>query len=927
MKTSFSHFTRYFVAISVLIFLFVSNGCSPMESLRTASPVRSSHRERAGRTRQVISNGARGVPSKACPEHSRRVEEIEDPNYSVPILSWLQIGPIPEPLPVFGQVKNLDGKTFVLKDLLKFVQVDVKNWRPKQGEKLRWKPGLELQWKLVVAGPNDFICCRSSEPNTPEITYLAAYLYARRWIKAELKIDCPHLFRIYLDGKLVTSKDSSDKLKEDASGQPGKVSQEIKLETGRHLLLIKSLHDPNNRAPWNIRAALQPDKECPENALDIGTSAEHCMAIKHLLDAPTISSVSISPNGDIVAVGMRRSLPPSDDSESWLELRRVEDAQLLQTYRGGMSISGIRWAPAGRKFSYTSSTKEGRTLWVVDLDQGSATALLENIKDMGGHSWAPDGSFIIYSVTEKPEPGKTGVRLLKGMTDRQPDWRDRSFLYLVNVPDGVRRRLTAGILSTSLNGISPDGSKVLFTRYRPDYTERPYSKTEFFVLNLSTKTLDSLWTNKWSSSAQWSSDGKKLLVTGGPSTFGDIGENVPKGMIPNDYDTQAYIYDVDTRAVDPITRDFAPQINQAIWSKTEKCIYFRATDRSYRRLYRYDLDKRRFKVIDTDVEVVSRLDIAENKPIAVYTGSSATIPSRAYVMDLKKKQARLLLEPGKRDFEDVVFGKVERWTFLNKQNVEIEGRIYYPPDFDPEKKYPCIVYYYGGTSPTTRDFGGRYPKNLYAAQGCVVYVLQPSGATGFGQEFSARHVNDWGIIVADEIIYGVKRFLAAHSFVDANRVGCIGASYGGFMTMLLATRTDMFAAAVAHAGISSISSHWGEGYWGYAYCAVSAANSFPWNRKDIYVEQSPLFHADKINTPLLLLHGMKDTNVPPGESIQLYTALKLLGKEVELLQVEGQNHHILQYNKRILWMKSILSWFDRWLKGQPQWWNDMYGEK
>ena len=113
MKTSFSHFTRYFVAISVLIFLFVSNGCSPKESLRTASPVKSSHRERTGRTRQVISavrhpvdNGAGGVLNKACPEHSRRVEEIKDPNYSIPILTWLQIGPIPEPLPVFSQVKT-----------------------------------------------------------------------------------------------------------------------------------------------------------------------------------------------------------------------------------------------------------------------------------------------------------------------------------------------------------------------------------------------------------------------------------------------------------------------------------------------------------------------------------------------------------------------------------------------------------------------------------------------------------------------------------------------------------------------------------------------------------------------------------------------------------------------------------------------------
>ena len=146
------------------------------------------------------------------------------------------------------------------------------------------------------------------------------------------------------------------------------------------------------------------------------------------------------------------------------------------------------------------------------------------------------------------------------------------------------------------------------------------------------------------------------------------------------------------------------------------------------------------------------------------------------------------------------------------------------------------------------------------------------------------------------------------------------------MTMLLQTRTDMFAAAIAHAGISSISSYWGEGYWGYAYSAVATAESYPWNRKDIYIDQSPLFAADKITTPLLLLHGSVDTNVPPGESTQLFTALKVLGREVEYVQIMDQDHHILTYKKRTLWTKTIMAWFDRWLKGQPEWWSDLYPE-
>ena len=105
------------------------------------------------------------------------------------------------------------------------------------------------------------------------------------------------------------------------------------------------------------------------------------------------------------------------------------------------------------------------------------------------------------------------------------------------------------------------------------------------------------------------------------------------------------------------------------------------------------------------------------------------------------------------------------------------------------------------------------------------------------------------------------------------------------------------------------------------------ANSYPWTDKKLYVDQSPLFNADKIHTPLLFLHGTADTNVPVGESIQMYTALKLLGRPTAMVLVDGQNHHILDYNKRILWQNTIFAWFDRWLKDEPQWWNAMYPNK
>lgn len=266
---------------------------------------------------------------------------------------------------------------------------------------------------------------------------------------------------------------------------------------------------------------------------------------------------------------------------------------------------------------------------------------------------------------------------------------------------------------------------------------------------------------------------------------------------------------------------------------------------------------------------------------------------------------------------------MEDWSFTAADGTLIKGTMCLPPDFDPEKKYPLIVYYYGGTTPTTRGMTSPYTPQLFASRNYVVYVIQPSGAIGFGQEFSARHVNAWGDYTADNIIEGTKKFCEAHPFVNDKKIGCIGASYGGFMTMYLQTKTDMFAAAISHAGISDVTSYWGEGYWGYSYNTVAASGSYPWSKPELF-QRGALFNADKIKTPLLLLQGTKDTNVPIGESIQMYNAMKILGKTVEYVTVDGEDHFIADYAKRVLWHNTAMAWFARWLQDDASWWNDLY---
>ena len=833
---------------------------------------------------------------------------------------WLVLGPLATPLPALHKEYRTG---FAIEGLVSFRQYELAKLKPRENQTYRWYDGSSGQWLKVESGDQGIEL--TGDTQNPAIAYLGFYVDVKRWTQAKLTLRSPQAFRVCMDGTIIGLKSRIDRSENGRRQNGGTLyTTELALETGKHWVLIKTAYDPSSNSGWTIDGYLSYDRRFASPPPVVTLEPDEPMNILHILDGPKPANVSISPDGRLAALTLRQSQPPGNTSESWLELYDLEKGRRLRTFRGKNALSGVTWAPDGRRFSFTTLSNSRGAIWIVDLEEGTTTPLVEDLANLGSHTWSPTGDFIVYSVTEKAEENKTGLKRLQGLTDRQPSWRDRSYLYRITLPDGVRQRLTAGEFTTNLNAISPDGKTLMFTRTLEDFTQRPYTKSELYSLDLITLDAKLIWEGPWLSGVQWLADENRLIVLGGPSLFGDLGHDVIEGVVPNEYDTQAYILDLATMDVEPITKRFDPAINRVFWCEAEDCLFFTATDRSYERLYRYDRKRKTFTRLNTGVDVVQTLSIAREKPVAVFIGSSVSSPAKAYVINLNKQQVNLLADPQAGDFQDVVFGRVERWTYKNEEGVEIEGRIYYPPDFDPEQSYPCIVNYYGGTVPVTRGFGGRYPLNVYAAQGYVVYLLQPSGAIGFGQAFSSRHVNDWGIIVADEIIRGVQEFLDAHRFVDPKRVGCIGASYGGFMTMLLQTRTNMFASAIAHAGISSIASYWGEGYWGYTYSAFATANSFPWNRKDLYVNQSPLFNADKISTPLLLLHGSVDTNVPPGESIQLYTALKLLGREVEFIQVEDQNHHILSYNKRILWTKTILAWFDRWLKRQPEWWQHLY---
>ncbi len=795
-------------------------------------------------------------------------------------------------MPFFADQPSVDGKTFDAAALLENVQTDdadLKSWP-------------------VVTIPGDSVLTSVNSEN--QMVRMAGFISSDRWTKASINISTNAIFELSLNGKRVKSQGKP-------SDRPVKI--DLTLGTGIHEMSLKLISMEKT-----LRFAADLSAANDSAVLSWSTNPTRTLTINDVLEGVSISGARLSNSGKYLLIQTNEVLAGSGKTQSSFQVYDMELKRNLFALRNNALRAD--WMPKSDRLYYQVNRNETSDVIIYDMKNGTESVAASGLKSAGRIVWSPAEDYFVYSRNEEAE--KTGdLKRVFDNEDRIPGTRNRSYLYMYNPGTKVSQPLTAGSRSAMLQAISPDGRRVLFSVSRQDYSEPPFSKQTLYELEISTMRLDTIWSDKLhGGSCQYSPDGTQLLVSGGPETFGSLGVKVSEGRIPNSYDTQLFLFDLKSRKAEPLTRNFDPAAGMAYWAPDGK-IYLTATERDYVNLYRLDPKRRSFTKIDVPVEVITTVDYAKNNSIAVLRGTSICIPDRLYTLDLSTGKSTLLCDPAAGRLEDVISCQTEEWNFKNSRGTTIYGRVYYPVNYDPSKMYPLIVNFYGGTTPTSRAFGGRYPKEIWAAEGYMVYVLQPSGATGFGQDFSALHVNGWGREAIDDIIEGTKKFLAAFPSADADNVGCIGASYGGFTTMMLQTRTDIFRTAIAHAGISDITSYWGEGYWGYSYSAGATTGSYPWNRRDIYVDNSPLFNADKFSNSILLLHGTADTNVPPGESLQYYAALKILGKDVEMVLVSGENHQILDYKKRIEWHNTIMSWFDMKLKNQPQHWNEMYPDK
>ena len=742
--------------------------------------------------------------------------------------------------------------------------------------------------------------------------------------KATIAVEGLEQYRLFVDGEQVAV--NGDKA-------------ETILTPSQHTVVIKYLTRKNASSDKkSIKLTVIAANGAPLSVGD--ATAKRAYNIYDVICAPNYPSVSISPNGKFIVV-RKTWVDRKGNNHSISELRNSQTNRLMATFE-----ESVKWMPSSNKLYFTQKAsdssiageeKQDGTLQLITINPLTMEReVLASHLPEGWFQFTPDEKTLIYTLTTEGRKKDPQVYDVKEPEDRQPGWRERSNLAKYDLASGILQPLTFGYHNIYLMDISADSRYLLIGKGEERLTKRPTTLTSFYRLDLGSMNASSATTPKvetliekgeFLNSAQFSPDGKSILVSASPEAFNGIGKNVEEGQTPSMIDTQLYLMTLSDKKVRSLTRDFNPNVLSTEWSKVDGNIYFTAEDKDCVHLFQLNPKSGKFTLLKTPEEYIKSFSLASSAAEMAFSGQSASNADRLYKMNTKALKSQLVDDLSARELKNVELGECKAWNFVNSRGDTLCCRYYLPPHFDAAKKYPMIVNYYGGCSPTSRMFQSRYPHHVYAAMGYVVLVVNPSGATGFGQKFSARHVDTAGEGVAEDIISSTQAFCDEHAFVNRKKIGCIGASYGGFMTQYLQTKTDLFAAAISHAGISDHTSYWGEGYWGYSYSEVSMANEYPWTNKHLFVDQSPLYNADKIHTPLLFVHGTADNNVPVGESIQLYTALKLLGRPTAMVLVDGQDHHIIDYEKRLKWQNTIFAWFAKWLQDDASWWTEMYGDE
>ncbi len=620
----------------------------------------------------------------------------------------------------------------------------------------------------------------------------------------------------------------------------------------------------------------------------------------------------ISPDGQWIAYTVTTTDSAKDKSDSDIWMVHWDGTRTIRMAGSPEGESNPRWSPDNRYLSFVSGRYEskGGQIWLLDRAGGEAVRLTELKGGVSEYEWSPDGRRIaVVSHDPDPDDGKADSLRTRNpkpiVIDRYAFKRDgdgyldrrRDHVWIVDVGARKAVQLTTGDFDDRSPRWSPDGLRLAFVSERMDGDPDRFNNGDVFVVDAvpgATPVKLTTWTGP-DAGPVWSPDGSQIAYLQGS-------------------EPQLSAYTQNTIAIVPsrggstrlVAASLDRDVNQLAWSSDGKSLRFLLGDDRAQHLAQVAVATGVMTRLVDGRRVVTSYDVSQAGRVVLNTG---TAQRSGEVFAWDASALRALTHVNDSTFASLQLGRTEDVEFRNKDGLTVGALLTKPAGFDASKKYPLLLRIHGGPNGQDQHLF-QFERELFAAHGYVVLQVNYRGSSGRGQAWKKAIFADWGNKEVQDLLAGVDHVLSL-GFIDPDRLGIGGWSYGGILTDYTIATTTRFKAGTSGAGSALQTSMYGTDQYIFQYENELGA---PWKNPKLWEKLSyPFYKADRIKTPTLYMGGEKDFNVPIAGSEQMYQALKSLGVPTQLVVYPGQFHGISRPSFVKDRYDRYLGWYDKYI--------------